>query len=104
MALDHLAISVAAVGAQRRPDRDATRAARGFRAQRAEHRMLAWLRQVRGADRERSREQRSVADEREARVVRHVEPLVPVGDDGVRSLDALREMLGLRRRAREETE
>src|SRR5207302_8715659 len=75
VALDHFAISVPAVSAQCRPDRDAARAARRFRPQRAEHWMLAGLRQVGGTDIERSREKLGVAAEREAGGVRHGEPL-----------------------------
>src|SRR5207302_10833586 len=66
--------------------------------------MLARFRQVCGADRERSGEERRGADEREARVVWHVEPLVAVRNDRVRALDASGEMRRLPRRAREEPE
>src|SRR5207249_819414 len=104
MPLDHGAMAGSSVGAQRRPDRDAACASRRFWSAPTEHRVLAGLRQVRRADRERRVEEGGIANECEARVIGHVEPLVRVGNDGVRALDAGREMRRARRYPREETE
>src|SRR4029453_5005754 len=94
VALDHLAVAAAAVGPERRPDAQRPRAPRVLRGEEAGVRM----RIVGG------REEGGVGNKSKATVVRNVEPLVPVGDDGVRPLDALGEVASLGSEAGEEAE
>ena len=104
MPLDHRAVPLAPVRAQRRPDREPARAPRGLGPESAKARVLADGREVRGAQGERAGEKASVADEGEAGVVRHVQPLVAVGDHRVGALDAVAGLDRGRRDAHEEAE
>ena len=86
VALDQLGQPRAAERAQRRPDLDAARAARelGREVGRVAH--AARRGEVLGRHRHRRAQRLGVAHEREAAVVRHVEPLVRVGRPGVGQL------------------
>ena len=104
MALDHLPVAGPAPGAERGPDGDRAGALRRLRRQVAVRRLRLVFREVGGGEREDLGEQPGIADEGEPAVVRDVEPLVPVGDDGVRPVDPLRQRCDPRRDAREEPE
>ena len=104
VALDHLAVAGAPVGSQRRPDRERAGAPRRLGAQVAEGRLGLLVREVGGGEREDAREQGGVADEGEAAVVGHVQPLVAVRDHRVGALDARGQRRRPRRDAREQPE
>ena len=105
VALHHRAVAVAAVGAQRRPDRQRAGAPRVLGRQEAGvGARVVGRREVGRADVEGPRQPAGVAHEREAAVVGHVQPLVPVAGDRVRALDSLGQRTRLRREAREQAE
>ena len=105
MSLDHLAIARPPVRAKGRPDRErrARCASLGSISPKI-GRAGSCSGGMRRADPKVRVEQGRVAHEGEAGVVGDVQPLVPVGDDGVGPLDSGCEMRGARAHPREEPE
>ena len=101
MALHDRAVALASVCAQRRPDRERPRPPGHLRAQVPQFGFGSSRsgRYARAAA-EHGRQQRRVAHEREPRLVRHVQPLVAVGDRRVGPLEPFDEMRGARRTPR----
>ena len=105
VALHDRAVALAAVRAQRRPDRERPRPPRHLRPQVPPVRLrVVEIGQVRGAAAEHRGLQRGVAHEREPRLVRHVQPLVAVGDHRVGPLEPFDEMRGALGQRREQPE